>query len=422
MVCNWYTAASMRRWSLVCLLSVALAFAYTHRTNISFALADPNFIAFLRLTDTDRGTLNSAFFWTYGLLQIPAGSLVDRWGAKWPLSVGLFCWCLLSAATGLANTFWTVLALRLLLGLFEAVITPAGLRWIRDHMEERRRGLATGIFFAGSKYGPAVAAPVAAWLIKEHGWRSMFLNQGLYGLLWLAPWIVFASSGRGPRAKSVEADAALPFFSLFASRVMWGTLVGTFAYNYFVFFAMSWLPAYFVEQRHLSLSSMGIYTGFSYGGTAAVAILAGLAADWMIERGADPLATRRGFTIAGLLVASTVVLGALSQSTTGAIFFSILSMSGLGLATANYWSLPQTVMPKAMAGRVGGAQNMALTAAGIIAPIATGWLKQISGGYAAPMALIGVLLLIGIGAYVFLVRQPEAAETVTFAREQPYIT
>jgi MFS family permease len=398
----------MRRWSLVCLLSVALAFAYTHRTNISFALADPQFVSFLRLSDTDRGTLSSAFFWTYGLLQIPSGSLVDRFGAKWPLAAGLLCWCLFSASTGMANTFWSVLVLRLLLGLGESIITPAGLRWIRDHMEERRRGLATGIFFAGSKYGPAVAAPVAAWLIKEHGWRSMFLNQGLYGLLWLVPWLLFASNGRGPRAQSSIDEPAAPFATLFASRVMWGTLIGTFSYNYFVFFAMSWLPAYFVEQRHLSLTSMGIYTGFSYGGTAAMAILAGLAADWMIERGADAVATRRAFTIAGLLVASTVVLGALSSSTAGAVFFSILSMSGLGLATANYWSLTQTVMPRSMAGRVGGAQNMALTVAGIVAPIATGWLKQISGGYAAPMALIGVLLLIGIGAYVFLVRPPQA--------------
>jgi len=403
----------MRRWSLVCLLSVALAFAYTHRTNISFALADPNFVAFLRLSDTDRGTLNSAFFWTYGLLQIPAGSLVDRFGAKWPLAAGLFCWCLFSASTGWVNTFWAVLALRLLLGLGESIITPAGLRWIRDHMEERRRGLATGIFFAGSKYGPAVAAPIAAWLIKQHSWRAMFLNQGLYGLVWLVPWLLFASGGRGPRAQSPSPETSPPFATVFASRVMWGTLIGTFAYNYFVFFAMSWLPAYFVEQRHLSLTSMGIYTGFSYGGTAAVAILAGLAADWMIERGADALATRRGFTIAGLLTGSTVVLGALSQSAAGAVFFSILSMSGLGLATANYWSLPQTVMPKSMAGRVGGAQNMALTLAGIIAPIATGWLKQISGGYKAPMALIGVLLLMGVGAYVFLVRQPHERKSST---------
>jgi MFS transporter, ACS family, D-galactonate transporter len=400
-------SAGMLRWCLVCLLSVGLAFAYTHRTNISFVLPDPNFIAYFGLTDRGRGTLTSAFFWTYGLLQIPAGSLVDRFGPKWPLACGLFLWCLVSAATGLAGTFLTVLLLRLLLGMAETIVTPAGLRWIRDHFEERRRGLASGIFFSGSKYGPAVAAPAAAWLITRHGWRAMFIVQGLAGLAWLVPWLLFSSGGRGPmRETAADGEARGTVRSLFTSRFMWGTLIGTFCYNYFVFYALSWLPAYFVERRHVSLTSMGIFTGFSYGGMATVAVLGGLAADWWIARGADALATRRGFTIAGLLVASTEIFGAATESVNGAVFFSILSMTGLGLATANYWSLPQTAMPKAMAGRVAGAQNMALTVAGIAAPLITGWLKEWSGGYAAPMAVIGVLMIVGVGAYVFLVRSP----------------
>jgi MFS transporter, ACS family, D-galactonate transporter len=401
----------MRRWFLVSLLSIGLAFAYTHRTNISFVLPDPKFIALFGLSDSGRGTLTSAFFWTYGLLQIPAGSLVDRYGTKWPLACGLFLWCLVSAATGLAGTFWMVLMLRLLLGMAETIVTPAGLRWIRDHFEERRRGFATGIFFSGSKYGPAVAAPVAAWLITRHGWRSMFVVQGLAGLAWLIPWLLFASGGRGGPAREVAAapGADETVGSLFRSRIMWGTLIGTFCYNYFVFYALSWLPAYFVERRHVSLNSMGIFTGFSYGGMAAVAILGGLAADWCIARGANPLTTRRGFTVAGLLIASTEILGAATESINGAVFFSILSMAGLGLATANYWSLPQTAMPKAMAGRVAGAQNMALTVAGIAAPLITGWLKQWSGGYAAPMAVIGVLMIVGVGAYLTLVRAPKVA-------------
>jgi ACS family D-galactonate transporter-like MFS transporter len=395
----------MRRWFLVCLLSVGLSIAYTHRSNIAYALASPEFVAQLHLTDTSRGVLGSAFFWTYGLLQIPAGSLVDRYGPKWPLAAGFLLWCLFSASCGLAQGFWSLLGFRLLLGLCEAVVTPAGLRWIRDHAEERRRGTFTGIFFSGSKYGPAVAAPVAMWLIKQHGWRAMFINQGLYGLLWLAPWLLFASSGRpGPQAERKAPEG--PFREVFRSRLMWGTLIGTFSYNYFVFYALSWLPAYFVEQRHLSLTSSGFYSGFSYGGMAAMAILGGLAADWQIERGVGALAARRAFTIAGLLVASTVVLGAAATTTTQAVFFSVLSMTGLGLATANYWALPQTAMPKAMAGRVAGAQNMALTVAGTLAPIATGWLKQISGGYGAPMAVTSGILMIGVAAYVFLVRPP----------------
>ena len=98
-----------------------------------------------------------------------------------------------------------------------------------------------------------------------------------------------------------------------------------------------------------------------------------------------------------------------ANSLNGALFFSILSMAGLGLATANYWSLTQTAMPKALAGRVAGAQNMALTVAGIVAPILTGWLLKWSGGYAAPMVATGVILMLGVAAYVFLVR-----ETATF--------
>ena len=398
----------MRRWSLVCLLSVGLAFAYTHRTNISFATATPDFVAYLKLTDLDRGLLNSAFFWTYGLLQIPAGFLVDRFGPKWPLAAGMFLWCLFSAACGLADGVAILLGLRMLLGLGESVVTPAGLRWIRDHIEEPRRGLATGIFFAGSKYGPAIAAPIATWLIKEHGWRSMFIDQGLAGLLWLIPWILFASSGRPQAASPVPASPMpqAPFSQVFKLPLMWGTLIGTFSYNYFVFYAMSWLPSYFVEHRHVPLTSSGLYTGFSYGGMAAVAILGGFAADWFIARGAGPVTTRRAFTIAGLLIASTEVFGAFATTLNGALFFSILSMAGLGLATANYWSLPQGALPKEFAGRIAGAQNLALTVAGISAPILTGWLLKWSGGYAAPMAATGIILMLGVGAYVFLVHEP----------------
>ena len=83
--------------------------------------------------------------------------------------------------------------------------------------------------------------------------------------------------------------------------------------------------------------------------------------------------------------------------------FAVFSLTGLGLATANYWSLPQTVMPAAAAGWVGGAQNVALTAAGIVAPLLTAWLKQTSGGYTVPMLVMGAILLAGVSAYVFLV-------------------
>jgi MFS family permease len=242
----------------------------------------------------------------------------------------------------------------------------------------------------------------------------MFQAVGLGGLVWLVPWIWFGEEGvRAPRAEnSVEAP---PLADLLRSRVIWGTLIGTFCYNYFLFFSITWLPAYFVERRHLSLDSMGAYTMFSFAGTAVVAILAGAAADWWIARGSDAAATRRWFTIAGLLGASTEVFGALAASDATAVFFVIFSMACLGLATANYWALTQTLVPSSAAGRVAGLQNTALNLAGIVAPILTGWLKQVSGSYAAPMQAIWVVLLAGVGAYLYLVRQPTREPVVLAA-------
>jgi ACS family D-galactonate transporter-like MFS transporter len=410
----------MRRWVTLILLTIGLIIAYVDRTNLSVALAAPEFRNFFQLTDEQRGFVNSAFFWSYTLLQIPAGLFVDRFGVKLPVTLALLLWCGASAATGSAGLLWQLIGLRLLLGVGESVIFPAGLCWIHRNVEERRRGLAAGIFVSGTKWGPALGAPLAAWLISHFGWPSMFRVIGLGGLMWLLPWVFFASDGE--RSTRESAAGTLPLAALLRSRIMWGAMIGTFCYNYFLFFSITWLPAYFVERRHLSLNSTGIFTMFSFAGTAVVAILAGAAADWFIRRGADAAATRRWFTIAGLLGAATEVVGALSESNQVAVFFAIFSMAGLGLATANYWALTQTLMPRTAAGRVAGLQNTALNLAGIAAPIITGWLKEVSGSYAVPMQTIGIFLLIGVWAYLYLVRAQPARHTAATALSETNLT
>ena len=68
------------QWTIIGLLSLGMVIAYASRSNISVALSVPDFIKLFQLSDTDRGTLNSAFFWAYAALQIPAGWVVDRYG------------------------------------------------------------------------------------------------------------------------------------------------------------------------------------------------------------------------------------------------------------------------------------------------------------------------------------------------------
>ncbi len=402
-----------RRWTIIGLLSLGMVVAYVSRSNLAVALTLPDLVKSFHLSDTDRGTLNSSFFWAYALLQVPAGWLVDRYGVKWPYALGFLFWCLASAGTALVNSAAQLIALRVLVGIGESVVAPASYRWIRLNFAERQRGLAVGLYMTGTKIGPAIGTPLAAWLIMRYDWRTMFVLVGAGGLIWLIPWILLVKDrNREPHPPAGTAVVKpLPFALLLASPVTWGTVIATFSYMYFVYFCMTWMPAYFMEKRHLSLSQMGAYTFFSFAGMAVVAALAGWAADLLIGRGGDAVGVRKWFTIAGFAIACTELIGAQSSSAAVALTFSIVSLSGLGLATANYWALTQTLIPVSAIGRVSGIQNCAASVAGIAAPIFTGWLKQRTHSYEAPMMACFVFLVAGVLSYIFMVKARYAPDT-----------
>ncbi len=403
--------AGVRSWLIIGLLNLGAIIAYVYRSNLAVALTDVHFKTFFHITDQGAGALNSAFFWSYAFLQIPAGWLVDRWGVKYPFAIGFLFWSVISASIALAVSFWQVFSLLFLLGVAESVLTPAAMRWIRFHFAEKQRGLAVGVYMTGTKLGPAIGTLLAAWLISAYDWRTMFVAMGVGSLLWLVPWMGMIRNddrAREQESRKKAAATTVSFGHIMASPVIWGTIVGTFCYMYFVYFCMQWMPKYFVEQHHLDLKSMGLYTFFSFAGMAAMAAFAGWAADWMIARGGNPVNVRKGFTIAGFVMASTEVFGALSHSVPVALFFAVFSLTGLGLATANYWALTQTLIPGGAIGRIVGIQNCAANLPGIVAPILTGWLKQRTGSYAAPMQAIWIFLILGIAAYVFLVREKYA--------------
>lgn len=395
-----------RRWFILALLSLGLVIAYIDRVNLSVALSLPEFIRDFGLTDTQRGLLSSAFFWTYALFQVPAGWLVDRFGMRRTYAAGFAVWSVAAACTAGAATIWQLVGLRLALGVSESVVIPASMRWIREHFPEKGRGLALGLFFAGSKVGPALGAYLATLLTASYGWRAMFVILGLGSLVWLIPWLALA---RDPVRRENTSDAAAPGFGeILRMRAVAGVSLGGFAVSYCLYFCMTWMPAYFVERRGLSLESMGLYTMFSFGGMAVMAAAGGYVGDLWVAAGHDALRVRKALAIGGLLVASTELLGALSESRGAALAFALISMAGLGVATANVWAVTQALVDGRAIGHVAGIQNCVSNLAGIIAPIATGWLKQNTGGYVAPMAVMFVVLLGGVAAYVLLARKVKA--------------
>jgi ACS family D-galactonate transporter-like MFS transporter len=402
------------RWAIIGVLSAGMIIAYVSRSALSVPLALPAFINSFHLSLTDRGVLNSAFFWTYAVLQMPAGWLVDRYGVKFPYFLGFTLWCLASASTALTRSIPQLIMVQVLLGVGQAVVVPASYRWIRYHFAEKERGLAVALYMTGTKIGPAIGTPLAAWLIGMYDWRVMFVLIGLGGLVWLVPWLWLVKNDDRELARAAaKKDGAtpIPFGRIMASPVIWGTIIASFCYMYFVYFCMTWMPAYLMERRHLSLGKMGLYTFFSFAGMATVATLAGWAADVLIGRDYNPVTVRKWFTIAGFIVACTELIGARASSLETALVFAVVSLSGLGLATANYWALTQTLIPGAAIGRISGIQNCACSIAGIVAPILTGWLLQKTGNYEAPMMAILVVLLVGVLCYVLMIQEKFAPRT-----------
>jgi MFS transporter, ACS family, D-galactonate transporter len=382
--------------------------AYFDRQNLSIALTAREFKNYFHLTDNDRGLLNAAFFCTYAVLQIPAGWVVDRVGVKQSFAVGLALWSIFSGLTAWCGSVWQLFTLRLLLGAGEAINTPAGMRWIRLNFRHDRHGFVMGLYQGSAKVGPAIGAPLAAWLLIAYGWRAMFAILGFGAMLWVIPWMAIVRDNDREMEKALLTRPEVPaisFREMLWNRAMWGIIIGTFCYNYFNFFCLTWLPAYFAERRGLSLSSSGWFTGFSFWGLALVATGAGLWADRLIRAGGDAIRIRKRFIIAGFLIASTEMMGAASSSNSVALFFAVFSLSGLGLATGNYWALSAAIMPGAPAARLAAVQNTAATLPGILAPILTGWLKQTSHGYEAAFVANFLFLLLGIGSYLFLVRR-----------------
>ncbi len=392
-----------RRSLTLALLALAMVIAYIDRSNLSVAITLPEFRSHFGIDDRERGAVLAAFFWSYALLQIPAGWIVDRFGVKKPFAIGFLVWSATSACTAFAVSLSQLYFLRILLGVGEAVAPTASMRWIRFHYPDNQRGFATGIWMLGTKLGPAIGPPIAASLTALFGWRQMFLFLGLGLMVWLIPWLKYGSDSPPP-SRAETAESSEPFSKVLFSPTVLGVFIGTFCYMYFVYFCVTWLPAYLVEQRNLSLASMGFYSFFAFGGMAAATVAGGWIADRMISRGADSIRIRKLFTIAGLLIASTEVIGALVDSDSIALFVAVFSLTGLGLAGANKWALTQSAIPPASVGRVLGIQNCAANIAGIAAPLFTGWLKHATGSYSAPLFAVWAFLLIGCAAFWLLVR------------------
>src|SRR5689334_13372665 len=123
---NLLRLSQNKKWTIIGLLFVASLINYFDRATVSFAL--PTISQEFHLTPNQKGTLLSAFFWSYALMQIPMGVLADRINLKWLYAAAFALWSLSQALTGYTHTLATLAFFRVLLGIGEAIYLPGGTR------------------------------------------------------------------------------------------------------------------------------------------------------------------------------------------------------------------------------------------------------------------------------------------------------
>ncbi len=384
---------------------------YAHRGALS--VAAPVMIQEMKVSPAIMGVLLSAFFWTYSLLQVPAGWLVDRLGVKRAYALGYGVWSAASALTGFAAGRSVLIAARMCVGVGQSVAFPASARAVADWFEEKQRGTITAVYLTGVRIGQALISGLGALLLAAYGMKAFFFLTGAIPLIWLLPWLrvverreqlVAGEPAAGPRASAPQPLSFLGSLGLLRQRTVLGIFLGFFAYDYTWFVYTNWLPGYLVLERHFSIREMAFYSSVPYVAMSVVILLAGFASDWFVRRGRSEVRVRKIFNAVGLLVACLIVPAGLVGEKMTAVWLLTLSLCGLGIASANTWTLTQAVCPKKIVGTAAGIQNFGGNVGGVLAPALTGYIAHRTGSFALALGLTGIILVGGILAYCFLIK------------------
>ncbi|MEL7119172.1 MAG: MFS transporter [Bacteroidota bacterium] len=366
----------------------------------------------LGLSDKAMGWVLSAFALGYALMQVPSGMMADRYGPRKVLAGIVTFWSGLTALTGAAWNFMSLLGIRFLFGAGEAGAFPGMSRAIYSWIPLKERGIITGINFSGSRLGAAFALPLVAYMITSFGWRTTFIILGGVGVIWaIGWWSLFRDTPEEhPMLKEQEKDyilktrqqvsgetAILNRKELLQSRNMWSAIGQYFCSNFTFFFALTWLFPYLKNKYQLETMEAGWY--------AVMPFIAGAVGNWVAGGMVDSIFTKGNWNrsrslpaIIGFGLAAMGLIGSLYMSTPlGAILFLSIAIFGADMTLPPSWALCVDI-GKSNSGAVSGTMNMAGNLGSFLTALAFPYLTDWTGSVdyffyvAAALNVIAILL------------------------------
>jgi ACS family D-galactonate transporter-like MFS transporter len=411
------------RWAIAILLGFGVVINYLDRTNI--AVASTSLEHDYGLSSLQYGIIASSYLWTYTLLQLPIGALLDRIGVRWLIRVGTVLWGIATILTAIVSGYGLILLARLLLGVAEAPVFPGSAKATGYWFPVKERGLATSAFDAAAKFSNVIGVPFVAFTIAFYGWRGAFWVTGILSLIYAAIfWFTYRDPSESKRLSQEERtyiteggsqeDKVAPvnfwesFGYLMRQPKIWGMALGFAAYGYSFYLFLSWLPNYVEKQLHVSILKSAGYVALIWGvATLTDIFIGGVLVDQLIKRGYDPTRVRKTIFIIGMILGIAVIGAAFTTNVNLAVMWIAIALGGLAFAAPVGWSIPALIAPKGTVGMVGGIMNFFNNLAGIIAPIVAGYIQDRTGSFALNFLIAGVILILGILCYLLLLGKIE---------------
>ncbi|WP_067925017.1 MFS transporter [Alicyclobacillus shizuokensis] len=418
--------AKRRRWWIALLLSVGVIINYFDRTNMSIA-TQPITQEF-HLTAGQMGILLSAFAWSYALLQIPAGTLLDRIGVKWVTRMGTMVWTIACVLTAIATGQGLVILSRVLLGIGEAPYFPASTKATGYWFPRHERGRAVSLFDAQSKFSNAIGAPLLALVVTHWGWRGGFWFTAALSVLYVVLfWVSYRDPHEDKRLSKAEyayiveggsqSEGEAPggvwdnIQFLLTQRKVWGVFIGFAAYGYSWWLFLTWLPGYLETSLHMSILKTGWYSAIPWlVGTISELLIGGWLVDKLVNQGHDSLRVRKTILVICMLLGLSVIGAALTHKPIVAVTFISIALGSLVITSSIAYSIPTFIAPKGMVGSLIGILTFGNNAMAIVAPIVTGFIVQATGSFMYAFLLAALILVVGILSYVFLLTDLDPME------------
>ena len=373
-------------------LLFVLAWAANFAIRVGFSALLPPIIRELELSYTQAGALASAFFWAYIALQIPAGLLGDRFGRRRVLVLGLVGVAAATALTGLAGSFGALLVARLATGVGQGSLFSNDRAIIAALTPREKIGLGQGVSFTGPGLGIALGLALGGVLADALSWRAvlfLFALGPLAAALAIARWV--------PRTPASSDAAALwpRLRAVLGTGAVWVLGAAGACGIYVQFVLATWAPMFFLETGVHGLARAGTLAGVQ--GLAAVAglVTGGWADDRLRRRG-----VRHRTLIAAGLAALALSMGALALALARGSVWGLAAT--LALAAFFVWAiwgpayaLLGELVRAADLGAAFGVFNSICFVGAIVGPGVTGWVRDLTGGFAGGSAVAVLVALAG---------------------------